>query len=87
MAAARATEAAKLAAWAALVSALFLSPWLVSGQQRAINIDGAWSPWSTISTPCLRQTSTGLKEVTCGGGKQTKVRSCTNPRPQVMTAS
>ena len=34
------------------------------------------SPWSTVSTPC---------NASCGGGVETKVRSCTNPRPQVGT--
>ena len=52
--------------------------------QRVFNIDGGWSPWSSISTPCLRQNAAGaMVPVTCGGGKQTRVRSCTNPRPQV----
>ena len=51
-----------------------------------ININGGWSPWSTISTPCLRENALGEDvEVTCGGGMQTRIRSCTNPRPQVRT--
>jgi len=51
--------------------------------QNIINIDGLWSPWSTISTPCLRENALGSKvEVTCGGGSQTRIRSCTNPKPQ-----
>ena len=32
------------------------------------------SPWSTVATPC---------NASCGGGIEVKVRSCTNPRPQV----
>ncbi len=53
-------------------------------QQVALSIDGGWSPWSTIPTPCLRENAQGEKvEVTCGGGTQMKIRSCTNPRPQV----
>ena len=66
----------------ALLASTMLS--LAEGGQRVINIDGGWSPWSSISTPCLRQNAAGaMVPVTCGGGKQTKVRSCTNPRPQV----
>jgi len=49
----------------------------VHGGQVLINIDGAWSPWSTINTPC---------NASCGGGVMVKVRSCTNPRPQGMNA-
>ena len=59
---------------------LLLAPGGVSGTgQVVINVDGGWSPWSTIATPCMRN---GI-EVTCGGGSQVKIRSCTNPRPQV----
>ena len=66
----------------ALLASTMLS--LAEGGQRVINIDGGWSPWSSISTPCLRQNAAGaMVPVTCGGGKQTRVRSCTNPRPQV----
>ena len=67
----------------ALLASTMLS--LAEGGQRVINIDGGWSPWSSISTPCLRQNAAGaMVPVTCGGGKQTRVRSCTNPRPQVI---
>ncbi|XP_068212021.1 adhesion G-protein coupled receptor D1-like [Palaemon carinicauda] len=38
-----------------------------------VDIDGAWSPWSSMATPCTK---------TCGGGVHLKVRSCTNPSPQ-----
>ena len=37
-------------------------------------INGGWSPWSNVATPC---------NVTCGGGKMLRRRSCTNPTPQV----
>jgi len=53
-----------------------LLPW-VAGQKVIITIDGNWSPWSTLSTPC---------NASCGGGVKTRVRSCTNPRPQGMNA-
>jgi hypothetical protein len=63
---------------------LFVGPNGADGAQRVININGAWSPWSRISTPCLRKNKQGVMvSVSCGGGLQTKVRSCTNPRPQV----
>ena len=39
-------------------------------------IDGGWSPWSNVATPC---------NATCGGGKMIKRRSCTNPTPQVAS--
>ena len=60
--------------------------WLVAGMQcKAILIKkiftNVWnlfqnisSPWSTVATPC---------NASCGGGIEVKVRSCTNPRPQV----
>ena len=48
-----------------------------------ITINGGWSPWSTVATPCLREID-GIKvNVTCGGGTMIKRRSCTNPEPQV----
>lgn len=48
-----------------------------------VRIDGGWSPWSTISSPCMRQLADGTwTEATCGGGQLTKIRSCTNPIPQ-----
>ena len=59
---------------------------LVTAQdnQRVITIDGGWSPWSTIATPCLRENKDGIPvPVSCGGGKMTRKRSCTNPVPQV----
>ncbi len=51
---------------------------------RTITINGGWSPWSTVATPCIRENLKGQPvEVTCGGGKMTRKRSCTNPVPQV----
>lgn len=44
-------------------------------QKVVININGQWSPWSTVESPC---------NASCGGGVTVKVRSCTNPRPQGM---
>ena len=38
-------------------------------------INGGWSPWSNVATPC---------NATCGGGKMMRRRSCTNPIPQVL---
>ena len=38
-------------------------------------INGGWSPWSIVASPC---------NVTCGGGKMLRRRSCTNPTPQVQ---
>ena len=35
-------------------------------------VDGVWTAWG----------SWGQCTVTCGGGKSTKTRTCTNPRPQ-----
>ncbi|KAG7154006.1 adhesion G-protein coupled receptor D1-like [Homarus americanus] len=39
---------------------------------QAVDIDGAWSDWSVIRTPCTKS---------CNRGSSTRVRSCTNPRP------
>ena len=43
-------------------------------------LDGAWSPWSTITTPCF-SLGTG-KLVDCGGGIQLRYRSCSQPQPR-----
>ena len=57
---------------------------VLCGSERTITINGNWSPWSTMATPCLRENLKGqLVPVTCGGGKMTRTRSCTNPVPQV----
>ena len=57
---------------------------VILSEERVITIDGGWSPWSTIATPCLRENKDGIPvPVTCGGGKMTRKRSCTNPVPQV----
>ena len=59
---------------------------LCHGIERTITINGGWSPWSTVATPCLRENLKGKQVlVTCGGGKMTRKRSCTNPVPQVRT--
>ena len=56
----------------------------VPDSPRTITINGNWSPWSTIATPCLRENLKGqMVPVSCGGGKMTRKRSCTNPVPQV----
>ena len=59
------------------LSCLLLAPNPVSAVKVIINIDGNWSPWSRIDTPC---------NASCGGGVRVKTRSCTNPRPQGMDA-
>ena len=41
----------------------------------ANDINGGWSPWSRVGTPCSKK---------CGGGKMSRKRSCTNPVPQVL---
>jgi hypothetical protein len=52
--------------------------------QRVITIHGSWSPWSTVTTPCLRDNAEGIPvPVSCGGGLMNRKRSCTNPVPQV----
>ena len=59
---------------------------LCHGIERTITINGGWSPWSTVATPCLRENLKGKQVlVTCGGGKMTRKRSCTNPVPQVRS--
>ena len=56
----------------------------VNCQVRVITIDGGWSPWSTVSTPCMRNNALGVPvNVSCGGGQMLQRRSCTNPVPQV----
>ena len=54
-----------------------------SNPRNMITINGGWSPWSTVATPCQRMVN-GMKiDVTCGGGEMVRRRSCTNPEPQV----
>ena len=49
-----------------------------------VSINGAWTTWSTVATPCMKNLTGGkLIEVSCGGGKTVRRRSCTNPAPQV----
>ena len=43
-------------------------------------IDGNWSPWSTLSTPCFKPKTGEI--VDCGGGLQFRYRSCSNPTPR-----
>ena len=43
-------------------------------------LNGAWSPWSTLATPCFKL-KTG-QEVDCGGGVQYRYRSCSFPYPR-----
>lgn len=43
-------------------------------------LNGVWSPWSTLQSPCFKL-KTG-REVDCGGGVQYRYRSCTNPVPR-----
>ncbi|XP_076034804.1 putative adhesion G protein-coupled receptor E4P [Oratosquilla oratoria] len=38
-----------------------------------VDVDGGWSPWATLHTPCSR---------TCGGGEQLRFRSCSMPTPR-----
>ena len=65
---------------------LFLSLVKVSfgAMPNLVSINGAWTEWSTVATPCLKNiTGKGLFPVSCGGGKTIRRRSCTNPAPQV----
>ena len=48
-----------------------------------LTINGGWSPWSTVATPCIREINGAMVDVSCGGGKMIRRRSCTNPEPQV----
>ena len=50
-----------------------------------VTVDGNWSPWSKLETPCQRlNITTGIWEkAPCGGGLKKRFRSCTNPSPQV----
>ena len=54
---------------------------LAGGADSAIRVDGQWSPWSTVQSYCVNPKAR-QNLVTCGGGVETKYRSCTNPAPQ-----
>ncbi len=43
-------------------------------------IDGEWSPWSTLNTPCFNMKSGKLAP--CGGGLMKRHRSCSHPVPR-----
>jgi hypothetical protein len=43
-------------------------------------VDGSWSPWSTLDTPCVNVATGRL--ATCGGGVQMRYRSCSEPMPR-----
>ena len=49
--------------------------------ESVIRVDGQWSPWSTVKSYCV-DPKARQNLVTCGGGVETKYRSCTNPMPQ-----
>ncbi|CAB4070426.1 unnamed protein product [Lepeophtheirus salmonis] len=53
---------------------------LFSGSQSQIKINGGWTRWSHIISTCIDKTDL-QKTVYCGGGIQTKYRSCNNPEP------
>ena len=52
-------------------------------EQDMVTINGDWSPWSTVATPCVREINGAMVNVSCGGGNMIRRRSCTNPEPQV----
>ena len=54
---------------------------LLGASEALIRVDGNWSPWSTVKSYCV-DPSARQNLVTCGGGVETKYRSCTNPAPQ-----
>ena len=49
-------------------------------QPNKAHVDGNWSPWSTLGTPCFSE-RTGVR-TECGGGVQYRYRSCSNPHPR-----
>ena len=61
-----------------LLSLLTLGPVEI---ESVIRVDGQWSPWSTVQSYCV-DPAARQNLVTCGGGVETKYRSCTNPAPQ-----
>eukprot|EP00088_Acartia_fossae_P045907 TRINITY_DN49509_c0_g1_i1.p1 TRINITY_DN49509_c0_g1~~TRINITY_DN49509_c0_g1_i1.p1 ORF type:complete len:120 (-),score=10.24 TRINITY_DN49509_c0_g1_i1:1-360(-) len=59
----------------------FLTIFQLFSNGGALNVDGNWSPWSTVSGFCVRREN-DQELVECGGGVVKKFRSCTNPKPQ-----
>ena len=45
------------------------------GVENRIVVDGNWSPWSTVKSYCV-DPDARQNLVTCGGGVETKYRSC-----------
>ncbi|XP_071515240.1 putative adhesion G protein-coupled receptor E4P [Panulirus ornatus] len=56
-----------------LVPGLLVFGVLLTCPSHAQDIDGHWTPWSSLTTKCSK---------TCDGGFQKKVRSCSNPTPE-----
>ena len=53
---------------------------------KCIDINGGWSPWTSLETDCVKINETSGEiinpKVECGGGVKLRTRSCTNPKPQ-----
>ena len=65
----------------ALLSPLILMLLLATTVEGALDIDGGWSPWSSVRGFCVRSDNVQAL-VDCGGGVMKRYRSCTNPAPQ-----
>jgi len=63
------------------VSSSLVLALLCSSVAAKIVVDGQWSPWSTIKTYCV-DPEIRQNLVFCGGGVETRYRSCTKPAPQ-----
>ena len=66
--------------WRLVTSTVTMAMVLVRVDSKIV-VDGAWSPWSTVRSYCV-DPAARHNLVTCGGGVETKYRSCTNPAPQ-----
>ena len=65
---------------ATLIVLISIFPYLIF----AFDLDGGWSPWGKLETPCVKGFgSISSVLVKCNGGVRIRYRSCTMPVPQV----
>ena len=72
---------------ATLIVLISIFPYLIF----AFDLDGGWSPWGKLETPCVKgypPSKNGFGSISsvlakCNGGVRIRYRSCTMPVPQV----
>ena len=63
---------------ATLIVLISLFPYLIF----TFDLDGGWSPWGKLETPCVKN-AISSELAKCNGGVRIRYRSCSMPVPQV----